>query len=105
MIIEVHRVHPNPKWHTPLVLAANPAQDFPPPSVEYPLAALIGDVDLGVAHSKGQDCQASKFHQLQICLVEVERRKVFLNGTYNVATRIKDRINKSDCTHTNSPRV
>jgi len=28
-------------------------KDFPPPSVEYPLAALIGDVDLGVAHSKG----------------------------------------------------
>lgn len=52
-IIDLHRVHPNAKWHTPVVLTVNPAQDFPPPSVEYPLAALIGDVDLGVAHSKG----------------------------------------------------
>lgn len=61
-IIDLHRVHPNAKWHTPVVLTVNPAQDFPPPSVEYPLAALIGDVDLGVAHSKGH-CQAWKlFH-------------------------------------------
>lgn len=61
-IIDLHRVHPNAKWHTPVVLTVNPAQDFPPPSVEYPLAALIGDVDLGVAHSKGHCPTWTLFH-------------------------------------------
>ena len=31
----------------------SPRQDFPAPSCEYSLMALLGDIDLAVAHSKG----------------------------------------------------